>query len=295
VSPLERTPQRFFLRRSRERLTRFLRPKDDLHEIFFAEAEKWLGHRCRLGTPNEFGRRAGYDGLDHPWDGAFLDCVVFDAGLAGLPSLTDTVAGLAELLRRRRTVSSPRRGDVVFFAFPAAQHFAGPHVGLVADGSRFRDHGELDVLEAQVGSPQARGPKDADGIYIRRRNINDVLVIVRPALTRRPGGDKKELTGINISISHLQPGKASASVEIVQRALLLVLASPRATSGVRKRFIADGHAGMAVTRKWDGPTKRAFARYQRRIGFAGPDATGDPTIPALRRLAEESGLFRLDG
>lgn len=269
----------------------FRRPDDELAEAFVAEAERWLGHRCRLGAPNEFGRRAGYDGLDHPWDGAFLDCVAFDAGLAGLPALTGTVAGMGELLKTGRAVQVPRRGDVVFFAFPVTGHFTGPHVGLVVDGSRFSKSGEVDVLEAQVGSPQPRGPKDADGIYVRRRSVHDVIMFARPALRRRPGQGEKTLTGPLVSVAQLRAQRPNESVGLVQSALLKVF--PHA--GLGKVFRADGHAGLSTTKRWDGPTRAAFARYQRSIGYVGPDATGSPDdVRALRRLGDDSGLFSVE-
>ena len=269
----------------------FQRTDDGLAEVFITEAERWLGHRCRLGAPSEFGRRAGYDGLDHPWDGAFLDCVAFDAGLSGLPALTGTVAGLAELVKCRRAVSVPRRGDLVFFAFPVTGHFTGPHVGVVADGSRFSGHGELDVLEAQVASPLPRGPKDPDGIYIRRRNVHDVLLFARPNFRRRLELGKNVQTGPKIHVAQLRSGRPNDSTGLVQQALLDVFRH----AGLSKVFRADGHAGLSVTKMWDGPTRRAFARYQRSIGYVGPDATGDPEdVRALRRLADDSGLFSID-
>lgn len=268
----------------------FQRTDDDLAEAFIAEAERWLGHRCRLGAPSEFGRRVGYAGIDHPWDGAFLDCVGFDAGLTGLPSLTGTVAGLAELLKSGRAVSVPRRGDIVFFAFPVTGHFTGPHVGVVADGSRFSTHGEFDALEAQVASPLPRGPKDADGIYVRRRNVHDVLAFVRPDLKRRPATAEKMQTGPKINLAHLRATRPNEATGLVQKALLAVLSH----AGMGKAFRADGHAGLSVTKRWDGPTRRAFARYQRSIGFVGPDADGELDPRALRRLGEDSGLFSID-
>lgn len=268
---------------------RFRRPDAELAEVFASAAEAWVGHRCLTGTPSEFGRRVGYAAHDAPWDGAFLDCVARDAGLGGLPSLTGTVAGLGELLACGRAASEPRRGDVVFFSFPAVGHFAGPHVGVVVDGSRWRTDAEFDSVEGQVASPLPRGPRDADGVYIRRRSRHDVLVFCRPALTRRPESASVQ-TGPLVNLAQLRSGRANESIALVQRALLLVF--PRA--GMGKLFRADGHAGLSVTRRWDGPTRRAFARWQRSIGFVGPDASGDPEPASLARLAHETGTYAFE-
>jgi hypothetical protein len=257
---------------------------------FVDEAEKYIGYRCRLGTVNEFGRRVGYSAHDAPWDGAFLDCVAHDAGLVGLPSVTGTVSGLSELVKDRRIVSVPLRGDLVFFAFPVTGHFTGPHVGVVVDGSRFATHGEIDVLEAQVPSPMPRAPKDPDGIYVIRRSINDVLMFARPNLRKRPEQDAKTQTGTKIPLAHLRATRANDATGLVQKALLQVLPG---LSGLGRKLRVDGHAGLSVTKKWDGPTRRAFARYQRSIGFVGPDATGEPELRTLQRLGLESGLFSI--
>lgn len=262
--------------------------------IFFEEAEKYLGHRCRLGSVNEFGRRTGYGSHDAPWDGAFLDCVARDAGLVGLPGLTATVSGLSELVKARRIVSVPSRGDLVFFAFPVTGYFTGPHVGVVADGSRFAAYGEIDVLEAQVPSPLPRGPKDPDGIYVIRRSIHDVFAFAQPNLRKRPEQDVKTQTGTKITLAHLRSGRLNDATGLVQQALLQVLHAPNTgLSGLGRTLRLDGHAGLSVSKRWDGSTRRAFARYQRSIGYVGPDANGEPELRSLQRLGLDSGLFEI--
>lgn len=266
------------------------RPDRALAELLVSAAEEWIGHRCVTGAQNEFARRVGYAGHDAPWSGAFLDCVARDAGLGGLPSLTGATAGLGELLACRRAVLSPRRGDVVFFSFPTVGHFTGPHVGLVTDVSDWRTLGEFVTVEAQVNAGLPRSPRDADGVYNRRRSRHDVLAFCRPALTRRPEQGAPVQTGPLVTIAQLRSGRANDAIELVQRALAVIF--PQA--GLSKAFRADGHARALPTRRWDAATRRAYARWQRSIGFVGPDAPGDPDPASLARLSRESGVFRVE-
>jgi hypothetical protein len=46
--------------------------------------------------------------------------------------------------------------------------------------------------------------------------------------------------------------------------------------------------------KWDAITAAACSRYQRMIGYVGKDVSGLPDVNMLRRLARETGLFRID-
>jgi hypothetical protein len=243
----------------------------------------------------------GYSGHDVPWDGAFIDCVARDAGLAGLPSLVSTTAGLGELLARRRAASRPRRGDVVFFSFSTAPaRFAGPHVGVVADGSRFRTTGAFTAVEAQVASGSPRAPDVADGIFVRRRSVHDVLAFCRPLLfdAARPGSTPVQ-TGASITLRELSLTRPSSDTRLVQSALNAGLLKRRRADGharsvgpgLLEALRADGHAAVPVTGVWDARTRAAFARFQRSVGFVGPDASGDPEPAALARLGRDSGLW----
>lgn len=264
----------------------FRRRDSELAELFTATAEEHVGYRHIVG-PNPFRDRVGYNAHDHPWDGAFLDCVQRDAGLAGLPALVSTTAGLGELLACRRAVVEPARGDIVFFSFPVTGHFAGPHVGVVADGSQFRTKGTFTAIEAQVASGLPKAPKDADGIFLRRRDVHDVLVFCRPALKLSRLGEPSVQTGRQITLVKLSQRRRSSDTQLVQQALNAVLMTP----GSGKKFRADGHVAIPITGLWDDRTRAAFARFQRAIGFAGPDASGDPEPNALARLGRDSGTF----
>lgn len=264
----------------------FRRRDDELAELLAATAENHVGYRHVVG-PNPYREARGYNAHDHPWDGAFLDCVLREAGLTGCPSLVSTTAGLGELLACRRAVDEPARGDVVFFSFPVTGHFAGPHVGLVADGSHFSTRGTFTAIEAQVASGLPKAPKDADGIFLRRRDVHDVLAFCRPALKLSRLGEPSVQTGRQITFVKLQPRHKTDDTRVVQKALNIVLGTP----GLGKAFRADGLTAIPVTGLWDARTRAAFARFQRAIGFAGPDASGDPEPNALARLGRDSGTF----
>lgn len=262
------------------------RRSDELAELFAATAEGHVGYRNVTG-PNEFSARVGYNGHDHPWDGAFLDCVQREAGLVGCPSLVATAAGLGELVTCRRAVLRPTRGDIVFFSFPVTTHFAGPHVGVVADGSKFLSSGKFISVEAQVASGQARASKDADGIFKRRRDVHDVLMFCRPLFRRsRPGEDSVQ-TGPSVELTKLTSRRKSLDTSLVQGALNTILGTP----GPGRPFRADGPLSIPVTGIWDDRTRASFARFQRSIGFVGPDASGEPEPNALARLGRDSGRF----
>lgn len=266
---------------------KFHRRSDDLAELLTATAEEHVGYRHVAG-PNPYRERVGYNGHDAPWDGAFIDCVQRDAGLTGIPALVSTTAGLGEFLACRRVVSTPARGDVVFFSFPVTGHFAGPHVGLVADGHQFLKTGEFLVIEAQSTPGTPKGHAGADGIYVRRRHAHDVLAFCRPELKRRLGSAAVQ-TGSQITIVKLQQRRKTKDTAIVQKALNLVFVTP----GPGRPFRADGPPPIDVTGAWDEATRSAFARYQRSIGFAGPDASGLPEPHALERLGRDTGTFSL--
>jgi len=265
----------------------FRRPDgDELAARLVAAAEEHVGWRHVAG-PNPFRDRVGYNAHDHPWDGAFIDCVSRDAGLAGLPALVSTTAGLGEFLACRRAVDRPARGDIVFFSFSPSGRFAGPHVGVVADGSRFRASGDFTAVEAQVASGLPKASDSADGIFVRRRNVHDVLAFCRPALVDARLGQPVVQTGRQITSVKLSERRRSDDTRLVQEALNAVLGTP----GLGKAFRADGHAAVPVTGVWDARTRAAFARFQRSIGFVGPDASGNPERDALARLGRDSGSW----
>ena len=112
-------------------------------------AQAWLGYTQQSGGKSVFGERTGHDG--RPWNGSFIDVVFFDAGLE-IPSCVQTGQGLAEFIRDGRVVNKPQPGDIVFFATGTDGLFDMPHVGLVADTSRFDGSGLVGTIEGGVSS-----------------------------------------------------------------------------------------------------------------------------------------------
>jgi hypothetical protein len=85
------------------------------------------------------------------------------------------------------------------------------------------------------------------------------------------------LTGTpNVLVSQLLPGKRHASVEILQRALVVAVGL--------KDYEPE---------KFDARTQRAYSRFQRLIGLVGSDANGVPTEATLARLALETKMFKI--
>lgn len=251
-----------------------LRRRTELQQTFLDNALSHVGYRTRPGGVSDFGRRVGYSGHELPWDGAFIDCVAIDSGLV-IPSCVHTPSGLAEFSFDGRLRSRPEPGDVVFFSFSTGTAWGTPHVGIVTDTSAWDDRDLLTVVEAQTDSGLARGSADRDGVYQRVRWRYEVLAFARPNFERRPGrGLKMQTDSLGVRARAVRPGKRNRDVQTVQLSLASVV-------GLR-----DYEPGL-----FDAATKRAYARWQRRLGYVGPDASGDPDPKSLTRLGDETKLF----
>jgi hypothetical protein len=261
-------------------LTRRKNEASQRRERFLEEARSHLGYRPRPGGLSDFGQTVGYSGHDIPWDGAFVD-VVARAAEVLLPACVNTSSGLAELVYSRRVVSIPRPGDIVFYSFPATgmDLWSQPHVGIVTGViGDFRLTGRFTAIEAQTGSGLPKDTTAQTGVFERVRWRREVIAFARPNFKRRPAiGPKNVQTGsLLVRINRVRPGRGSADVQTVQLALTQV-------AGL------EGHEyGL-----FDGPTRDAYARWQRMIGRVGSDATGDPDPGSLARLGRETGLFEI--
>lgn len=257
---LSSTWKKFFLRTT----------QPELKQLETASA--WLGYTPTAGR-TEFGERVGYPGA--PWAGAFIDCVFHDAGLV-IPSVTYPASGLAEFMKTRRVVKTPQPGDIVFFAFATGDSFGNPHVGLVTD-TRDLTAGNIQTIEGDVSSGLAKSDPSLRGVFRRTRSLHDVLAFVRvqPALT-----NKKEETGQPapiIDYRRVTPGRRNKDIGLVQLALKKV----------------TGLTGETID-LFDGPTRNAYARWQRITGRVGNDATGIPDRASLQLLGERTRKFKLD-
>ena len=220
--------------------------------------------KVRPGGENSFSRRTGYFGHDIPWDGAFVDCMMFDAKI-DTPACVYTPSGLAEFSMRRRLYISPSVGDVVFYPFSArgSARFQAPHCGIV-----------IEVLKDEK-FVACEGDVE-DSVRLIERWTRETIGFGRPNFNVRPGRAKSadgHLPKPNVSIPRIQAG-SYADIYNLQRAL---------------ERVADLMYHRNGT--YDEYTRAAYARWQRQIGYVGPDATGFPDPASLTRLAEKTDIF----
>jgi hypothetical protein len=166
----------------------------------------------------------------------------------------------------------------VFFTFPTGEIFGTPHVGLVADTSRFKTDGLVGTIEANVNSGLPKSDTAVRGVFRRVRSRHEIIGFGRP--TYRPVV-KKASTGqrATIPFEHIRPGRRNISVGLVQLALNKV----------------TGSLGKITPDLFDGSTQHAYARWQRIIGYVGERANGVPDEASLRLLGDLTGVYQLQG
>lgn len=248
-----------------------------LREKFLEQALSYEGLQpMERGGTSAFGSRVGYG--SGPWDGAFVDVVGREAGVL-LPACVSTTSALSEFVLDNRVRSRPRPGDLAFFATSTAP-FGQPRLGIVISVEGWERAGRFITIEGNTSSGLPRSTDLPTGVFRRTHFNTEVLAFARPrfrALT--PNSEKavsrKADTPV-INLAHLSSGGKRKSPQI--RTVQLALA------------FAVGLRGYEPG-SWCRLTAQAFARYQRRIGFAPHDATGEPNQVALERLADDTGLF----
>jgi len=177
-----------------------------------------------------------------------------------------------------------------------------PHVGIVTDVREFKSTGKFLTIEGNSRPANAKYGQDTDGVHQRVRYQGDVLAFVSPkfngglhrmhpvqlliSLSTKLSSKtaRLEATALeeaarvprDVVTAALKPGLRNRSIEVVQLALGVTVGLQAATPGV-----------------WDAATANAFARYQRRIGYVGADASGNVDRTSLQRLATETGLFQV--
>lgn len=238
-------------------------------------AEAWLGYVAPPNGRTVFGERTGYDG--NIWSGSFIDFIFKEAGVT-IPSCVYSPSGLAEFFKMGRVKTRPQPGDIVFFTFATGEIFGTPHVGLVADTSRYRTDGLVGTIEANVNSGLPKSDTSVRGVFRRVRSKHEIIGFARP--TYRPGA-KKASTGQRalVQLEHIRPGRRNISVGLVQLALNKV----------------TGSLGKITPDLFDGSTQHAYARWQRINGYVGERANGVPDEASLRLLGETTGIFELRG
>lgn len=272
--------------------------------LFIKTAQQYLGYTVDLGGRNIFGQKVGYDA--QPWAGAFVDVCAKEAGLQ-LPSFTYTPAALAEFIRDGNFSREARPGSIAIFNFSsnvghAADAFGMPHCGIVVDVREFETTGRFITVEGNTEGTTTFTKKD--GVHQRIRTINDVVVFCHPKFSRRAGSQ----TFNERLIVWLDRGRtaydSSDLVELQQAAKepVKLLMNGEIKHGDRNRRVETIQLALATVTdlrgaepgKWDSVTAAACSRYQRMIGYVGKDASGLPDVHTLKRLARETGLFRLD-
>ena len=238
------------------------------------QGEAWLGFTANPNGRTPFGERSGYDGTT--WAGSFIDFIFHEAGLT-IPSCVYPPSGMAEFVKQGRFNQRPRPGDIAFFVFPTGEIFGSPHVGLVADTSRWNSDGLVGTIEGNINSGLAKADVHVMGVYRRVRSKHEIIGFGNP---RHRPGSKKSPTGqrAGLQLSSIRPGRRNKSIGLVQLALSKV----------------NGGLGRFTTDLYDGSTQHAYARWQRQVGYANDRATGIPDPVSLRLLGETTGVFKLD-
>jgi hypothetical protein len=247
---------------------------DNVQKVI-AEAERWLGFRPGGNSSTPFSEAAGYSG--QTWAGMFIDYIFFTAGVV-IPSCGYSPTGLAEFTGSRRVYKNPRPGDIVFFSFPVTgESYGMPHVGLVVKTDRWKADGLVQTIEGNVGSGLPKGDPGLTGVFSRVRSRHEVLGFGRPAF--RPAILKRKgLAGVTtIDTETVRPGRRNKSIGLVQAGLAR-------TVGL----------GKVTVDMFDTETERAYAHWQRTLGYVENDARGIPDLRSLRTLGDRTGLFTVE-
>jgi hypothetical protein len=274
-------------------------------ELFIKTAQQYLSYVVDLGGRNIFGQKVGYD--SRPWAGAFIDVCAKEAGLQ-LPSFTYTPSALAEFLRQGNFSREARPGSIAIYNFSSdtgqsADQFSMPHCGIVTDVREFQTTGRFITVEGNIEGTGVYQKKD--GVHQRIRSINDVVIFCHPKF------DGTAAAGITFNerlMAWLDGGRTKfdssdiAELEMARVQPIKLLMNGEIKHGDRNKRVETIQLALAMVTdlrgcepgKWDAITASACSRYQRMIGFVGKDATGLPDLNTLRRLARETGLFKID-
>lgn len=235
------------------------------------QAREWVGYTALGNLQTEFGDRTGHRGVT--WTGSFIDVCARDAGLT-LPAHADSIGALAAYVAAGRLYRTPRKGDVVFFAYGPGNYTA-PRVGIVSDVRGWRKYGTFKAIEGQTASGLPRGGDTENGVYERVRQNTDVLAFARP--DRLPRTIFRVNADAPATVLHLTAltGRTAvpSQIALLQSALADVTALKECTRG-----------------KYDSKTRSAYRAWQRACGV-GSAASGIPEANSLRLLGERTHRF----
>jgi hypothetical protein len=237
-------------------------------------ASRHIGYVAQSNRNSVYGNRVGLP--NQTWNGAFLDVVFLESTASlSVPTFAYTPSALAYFVEHNRIFRKPKRGDIVFYAFPTEDGLSQPHVGLITDTTNWKLNRSFKAVEAQTDSGLPRGSRDKDGVYERVRYITDVLAFARPKSKSRslrapnfsytPDRASEYIAKVNSSLTN-QPFDEVAEIQ-------MRLAS---TVGLR-----NARRGV-----FDAQTRSAYAKWQRFMGY-GNRATGQPDSPSLDQLFDK--------
>ena len=187
------------------------------------------------------------------WCAIFVSWVAWKAGALGsiIPLHAWTPAGLAWFKARGRVVSTPRRGDIVYFYYASMGRVG--HVGIVESVG----DGYIVTVE---GNTNTNGSSQGNGVYRLKRTISSNQIFCRPAYTK-PAVPAPPLpsTGVNtkpkvvssVSVSHLKsarfndPKKTGTPVGIYGNEVYTLEVALFKTEWLRWAYV-DGHYGSAT-------------------------------------------------
>lgn len=238
-------------------------------------AELLLGYIEMPGMDTSFGKKAGYN--NQPWAGSFIDVLFHTSGVQ-IPSCVYPPAGLAEFVRTGTFhKNNPRVGDIVFLSSPTGHNlpFTMPHIGLCADISGMEPNGLLGTIEGHTSSGLARDSGHTQGVYRRMRSVHEIIGYGRPNYkTQFPL--HHDASRPLISWDNIRVPRRNADIGLVQRALA-------ATVGLNLNHV--------TVDLYDRATIDAYAHWQRRLGFVGPDASGVVDLRSLTTLGAMTAVF----
>ena len=234
-------------------------------------ASRHVGYVAQSNRNSTYGQRVGLP--NQTWSGSFLD-VVFLESTASLdvPTFAYTPSALAYFVEHNRLFRKPKRGDIVFYAFPTEDSLAQPHVGLITDTTNWKLNRSFKAIEAQTDSGLPRGSRDKDGVYERIRYITDVLAFARPK------GKSRSLRASNFTYT---TDRASEYIAKVNSSLTNQPFNE--VADIQMRLASTVGLRNARRGVFDAQTRSAYAKWQRFMGY-GNRATGQPDSPSLDQL-----------
>lgn len=185
------------------------------------------------------------------WCAIFVSWVAWKAGaLSIIPIHAWTPAGLAWFKARGRVVSTPRRGDIVYFYYASMGRVG--HVGIVESVG----NGYIVTIE---GNTNTTGSSQGNGVYRLKRAITSSQIFCRPAysptITPTPppsvGVNVKPKVVSSVSVSHLKsarftdPNKAGTPVGPYGNEVYTLEVALFKTEWLRWAHV-DGHYGSAT-------------------------------------------------